>query len=248
MSLARKYRNPPVVEALCEIFFRGSEWDDTVIGQFYDRIQQEFPQKQQVQVQEAEFHFTPTGEATAGFRSSPRIQFRSRGGERIVQLGRDLLVVNQLAPYPRFEDWEPIIYSSLETYRQIAQPKGIARLGLRYINRIGVPGLPLALEELFTIYPRLPSGLGKDHGPFLVRMEVPRPSGHTVLLTFSTAPDGQTGSSYLLDLYDILRYDETGGFEDIPQQVKAAHANLEAAFETSITEKLRALFGPEGET
>ena len=33
----RKYRKPPVVEALCEIYFADSTWDDTVPGVFYER-------------------------------------------------------------------------------------------------------------------------------------------------------------------------------------------------------------------
>ena len=30
----KKYRNPPVVEALCEIYFVGSQWDNTIPGLF----------------------------------------------------------------------------------------------------------------------------------------------------------------------------------------------------------------------
>lgn len=32
--MGRRYKNPPVVEALCEIFFDGSQWDSTLTGLF----------------------------------------------------------------------------------------------------------------------------------------------------------------------------------------------------------------------
>ena len=31
----RRYQRPPIVEALCEVYFTGSQWDSTVPGLFY---------------------------------------------------------------------------------------------------------------------------------------------------------------------------------------------------------------------
>ncbi len=41
--LDRRYRKSPVIEALCEIYFSGSAWDETVPGAFYERWKNEFP-------------------------------------------------------------------------------------------------------------------------------------------------------------------------------------------------------------
>jgi uncharacterized protein (TIGR04255 family) len=249
MTSRRKYLKPPVVEALCEIYFAGSAWDDTVPGRFYDRIKADFTDKRQQEIHEAEVSFTAAGEAAAGVRRlSPRMQFATEKGDRMIQLGRDLLVVNQLRPYPRFDDWEPIIYRSLELYRELAQPKEITRLGLRYINRVIIPLPRIRMEDYFTVYPHLPASMGEEHGAFMVRFELPRQKGgHTVLVTFGSAPADKPGEiAHLLDFYDILRPSQTLSFESIQQEVRTAHDNIETAFEGSITGLLRALFKPEG--
>ncbi|RMH08650.1 MAG: hypothetical protein D6704_02710 [Nitrospirae bacterium] len=43
----RRYRKPPVIEALCEIYFAGSSWDETIPGAFYQQIKDDYPKKQQ---------------------------------------------------------------------------------------------------------------------------------------------------------------------------------------------------------
>lgn len=248
MSSRRRYRKPPVVEALCEIYFSGSAWDDTVIGRFYDRVKKDFPARRQLEIHEAEVRFGPVGEAAAGIRRlAPRIQFLTEAGDRLIQLGRDLLVVNQLRPYPRFEDWEPLFYSALEVYRDLARPEGIGRLGMRYINRVVIPQPAIRLADYFTIYPSLPASIGDKHGPFLVRVEVPAQKGaHTLLVTFGTAPTERPGeAAHLLDLYDSVERFEPLDFARVRDEVRNAHDNIEAAFEGSITDRLRALFEPE---
>ena len=249
MNTGRKYRKPPVVEALCELFFAGSAWDDTVPGRFYDRVKDRFPVKRQKAIQGAQFQLTDSGEAAAGIRQlPPRMQFLTEAGDRLIQLGRDLLVVNQLPPYPRFDDWAPMVPWALEVYRELAQPQAVAKLGIRYINRVVIPESRIALEDYFTVYPSLPAGLGDEHGKFMVRLEVPtRNGGHQVLVTFGSAPaDRREEIAFLLDLYDIFNPAEPFDLEDVQAQMRTAHENVEAAFEGSIQDKLRRLFEPEG--
>ncbi len=245
----RRYRKPPVVEALCEIYFADSTWDDTVPGAFYERVKQDFPEKRQREIQEAQIALGPAG-VTAGVRRLPPwMQFASEKGDRMIQIARDLLVVNQLRPYPHFEGWEPVVHSALEIYKELTQPGKILRLGLRYINRVVIPGAPVAMEHYFTIYPQLPKALGDTHGPFLVRVEVPQPDqGHTVLITFGTAPPRQPSQdeqNFMLDLYDILQLDKPLDEIELKEEIQRAHNNVVMAFEDSITDRLRHLFEAE---
>jgi uncharacterized protein (TIGR04255 family) len=179
----------------------------------------------------------------------PRIQFVSQKGDRIVQLARDLLVVNQLRPYPKFEDWEPAIHSSLATYRALARPKGVARLGVRYINRVVIPGDRVLMEKYFTVFPQLPKAMGDKHGAFMVRFETPSADRkHLVLITFASAPADKPGEqAFLLDIYDVYRPATPLPLEDVGKEVRKAHADVEAAFEGSITNELRNLFESEGQ-
>jgi uncharacterized protein (TIGR04255 family) len=245
----QRYRKPPVIEALCEIHFAQSSWDNTVPGAFYERVKDNFPEKRQRTIQEAQFKLGPE-QAAAGVRQLPPwMQFLSDEKHRIIQLAQDLLVVNQLAPYPHFEEWEPDVYRALRIYSELAQPKNVVRLGLRYINRVPIPGEQIQMEDYFTIYPNLPQRLGDMHGSFLVRVEVPQ-SGqhHTVVITFGTAPPPpaqDAGQAFMLDLYDLFAIHQPVDEETIKREIQCAHDNIVVAFEDSITERLRALLEPE---
>lgn len=246
----RKYRKPPVIEALCELYFTESAWDDTVVGRFYDLVKGDFPVKRQLEMQEAQVTLSTTGEAAAGLnRLAPRMQFVSSKGERMIQLSRDLLVVNQLRLYshPRFEEWEPVIYQALAHYRALAAPKSVNRLGVRYINRVVIPERSIHMEDYYQIYPQLPQFMGDSHGSFMIRVDITnQKGGHSVLVTFASAPPEKPGEiAHLLDLYDVARFGKMVQFDEISEQVRMGHENVEAAFEGSITEKLRILFEPE---
>lgn len=245
----RRYRKPPVLETLCEIYFADSAWDDTVPGAFYERVKNDFPQKRRREIQQAEIALGPA-EAKAGVRRLPPwMQFVSESGDRMIQIAENLLVVNQLRPYPHFEEWQPVVHDALQIYKELTQPKKVARLGLRYINRVVIPGARVQMEDYFTIYPNLPPGLGDTHGSFLVRVEVPQfEQGHTVLVTFGTVPPQQPGQDeqvFMLDLYDILQVDKVLEEVDIKEEILGAHNNIVMAFEDSITGRLRDLFEME---
>src|SRR5437763_1252782 len=230
----RRYRNPPVVEALCELFFEGSEWDDTVVGRFYDRVKEKFPKRRKVELQEAQFTFSDKGHTTAGIQSlPPQMQFLSEEGNSLLQLRRDLLVVNQLRPYPHFAVWEPNIYWALKMYWEMTKPKGIRRIGLRYINRIVIPEAPVRMEDYFNIYPQLPKQMGDIHGSFMIRVELPcAQKGHAVVVTFASAPPDQPGQiAHLLDLYGIFNASMPLNEHEVQTEIRTAHANLNTAFE-----------------
>ncbi len=245
----RKYKKPPVIEALCEIYFADSNWDDTISGRFYDRIKEQFPDKRQRDVQQARVEFQPQGGVSAAsIRRLPSwMQFISPPRGRMIQVAQNLVVVNQLKPYTRFADWEPTIHLALKTYSELARPRAIVRVGLRYINHIAVPGDRIRMEDYFRIYPKLPDPIGDTHGAFLVRAEAPSVvEGHQILITFGTAPAEPGRLAFLLDLYDIFQPDQPGaGFEDFPRVVAQAHQSVVAAFEGSLTDRLRKLLDEE---
>ena len=247
--LERSYRKPPVVEALCEIHFADSTWDDTIPGAFYEKVKNEFPKKQQREIQEAQIALG-RGTASAGVqRLPPWMQFVSEKGNLMIQVAENLLVVNQLRPYPHFAEWEPVVYQSLTVYSEVALPQRVAQIGLRYINWVEIPGTQIALEDYFTIYPQLPKSMGNAHGPFLVRVEVPQgEQGHIVLITFGThipPKPIKEKQVFMLDLYDIAKLDIRPDEIELKKQIQQAHDNVVMAFEDSITDRLRALFEME---
>ena len=133
-----------------------------------------------------------------------------------------------------------------EIYSEVAAPKAVQRLGLRYINDVHSPFAPdLKLEDYFTVYPQIPPSMGGRHGPYMLRMEMPtRNKGHVLFITFAMNPAKSTESlSFTLDLYDIFGQQFDYSIQEIERRVREAHDEIEPVFEHFITDKLRELFG-----
>ena len=243
--MAKRYRNPPVREALCEIYFMGSEWDHATQGRFYERIKDEFPIKQQVSEFVAEFKMTEQERAARVSEMQSRMRYGRPDGSRLIQLAPDLLVVNQLRPYPHFGDWRPVVSKMAGIYAGMAAPKTVRQIGLRYINEIVIPASgEVRLEEYFTVYPHIPETMGGKHGPYMLRLEMPTThQGHTLVITFAMGPPKSSGElTFTLDLYDTFMLPFGFSIAEIERRVDEAHGEIEQVFGNFSTEKLRALF------
>lgn len=245
-TTARHYDRPPIVEALVEVYFAGSQWDATIPGRFYERVKDRFPNiSSQVQF---EVTLASAGGAT-GPLTSERAQFRSPDGSRLVQVGRDLLVVNRLRPYSAFAEWRPDFIAMLTLYRELARPSSFQRVGVRYLNTISLPEQEVELSKYFELYPEVPEGLGSPHGAFLLRVETKPPAhpSHEFVATFGTSETDDAQPALLLDLYDTAKVPD-GALDRIEGLVDEGHVNVAAAFEHSITDEARLLFGERGVT
>ena len=131
----KRYRNPPIVEAICEFQFMSEKpWDLTLHGLIYDRVKGTYPNKKQLQGLEFELRPTPAGFEQKMLSSQSRTQFFSADEQSLIQVGPDLLVVNRRRPYSAWEDFKPRIREAFRVYDEIAKPKGFRRIGLRFLS------------------------------------------------------------------------------------------------------------------
>ena len=243
--MSRKYSRPPIVEALCEFQFVPEQpWDMTIVGLFYEKIKEEFPEKQQQTRFEIGFRKKEGGvEQKVG--SSPRMQFLSKDKTILVQTGPDLLVINHLRPYPTWHKFCPIILRNLKQYQKIACPKSFKRIGLRYINKIEIAEKSVELIDYFNYYPFLPEKLPQIHEAFNVRVEIPFAEGRDrlILTLASTLSEKPDSIAFVLDLDYVIVSPEKVEIEKIEEWIEKAHTEIENGFEACITEKCRDLFG-----
>jgi uncharacterized protein (TIGR04255 family) len=246
-KVGKRYKNPPVVEALCEIYFHDSKWDGTLPGLFFEKVRENYPKKKELEQVGVQVSVSKEAQATQVQREGRRIQFIKEDGSRLIQIENNLLVINQLRPYPRFEDWKPVIDEMLKHYSEVAQPKGIKQMGMRYINRIIIPVAKFKMEDYFNLYPQVPESLGAMHGKFMMRLEIPpKHKDHRLMVTFGTAPpESPETSAEMLDMYNIFVLPVAFPIEDVDKYIIEAHENIETAFENSITNKTRELFEKE---
>lgn len=245
--MSKKYSNPPIVEALCEFQLIPSQpWDMTIPGLLYEKIKCEFPVKQQQMGFGIGFQPKEGGiEQRVGM--SQRMQFFRPDKTALVQIGPDLLTVNCLKSYPKWEAFKPLIVNNLEIYQEVVKPKGFKRIGLRYINKIEFGRGPIELTDYFNYYPFIPTTLPQTHETFQVTIDIPYEEGHDhLLLSFaSMIPEKPDALSLLLDLDYIMAIPERIPLDQASNWIEKAHTTVENAFEACITDKCRSLFGKE---
>jgi len=243
--MERSNKNPPLAEALCEFqFIPNVPWDLTIPGLIYERIKDRFPGKKQQACIGIQLRPTQKGVEHKIEPAPPRVQFFNQEETALVQLAPDLLVVNQLKLYPGWSKFKSLIIDTFQVYREIANPKGIKRIGLRYINIFEFTSKDLRLDEYFNYYPSIPETMPKTLSSFLVRSEFPYSDGKEVLILqlASIIPSSPDLSSLVLDLDYAMITPEYISLDNIEEWVEKAHDEIERTFETVINDKARDLF------
>jgi uncharacterized protein (TIGR04255 family) len=242
------FENPPLIEVMCEFRFNaGLPWDWTVPGLVYSRVRHDFPDKHEQPAFELEL---PAGVLSPPINNVSRVQFLRKDRSALLQVGPNLLTVNHLRPYPTWQRFRALIAEQLEVYRNVAQPKSIQRIGLRYINRIEVPqlepGIPIEIEHYLIAAPGLPETLkGRTLVNFGQRVEIDirEAKGILVLQSSSVLPESEGNVAFLLDLDFITANGTDTDLADAMLWVERAHARIEEAFLACITAASRRLFG-----
>lgn len=245
-----QYRNSPVVEVVCEFqFVSDGEWDTTYPAKIHEIVKSQFPRHDTLKLSEVTMQLGGEN-ISQNVKVIERPRFLQEDEKAFIQIGQDLLAVNRLKPYPTWDLFFPLVIQAYTSYLQVAHPKGIKRIGLRYINRIVLPVPEIDLDDYFTMAPQIPAELPQVLSSYVVGMDIPFEAGHSNLkLRFtSVPPDSPTAVAALLDLDYSLTQPETLTLEQALDWVdKTAHIHVQEAFEACLTSKLKAAFEPETE-
>jgi uncharacterized protein (TIGR04255 family) len=249
----KQFKKPPLVEVFCEFFFEmpaGVEWDWFTVPTFYRNVRKEFPTRKQIATVGIEFRVAggaiPPEVERVG-PPTPRHRFISENGKTLVQLGENLLVVNQLPPYYGWERYEPIVAECFALYTRMWKPKNVARAAVHYIDKVDIPKLDVGIEEYFNLYPRLPDFPDSPATNVTVAYEVQGAAeGDILATTMRQHPSANPEGICFMLQWD---YVATGGLPARPAEVKtwlnAAHAFMSEAFRSALTPECLKLFDPE---
>ncbi|MBX3276439.1 MAG: TIGR04255 family protein [Acidobacteria bacterium] len=248
--MGREYKNPPIYEATCEFrFVPGKAWDVSFPDQVQQRLAADFPKKQTVQVFEASLTISSKAEdITLGqqpeLKKAKRLQARSEDGSSLMIIDADLLAISHLTPYPGWKHVLPLIERSLAAYREVAEPKGVHRIGLRYINRIEIPGSTVKLDDYFKFFPSIDWQLSPAFTGFAVLLQFPFDDRDFLNLQLASLGSKDAEAlAVLLDLDYFLAKSEGVAFDQWLEWLEQAHQRVEEGFEGCIRDSLRELFG-----
>lgn len=242
-----KYKNPPIVEVVCEFQFEpDTEWDIAMPGLIYEKVRDQFKNRKPAKVLSFDVNRDAEG-IRQTLETSDRVQFITVDERALIQVGAHLLSVNHFAPYPTWEEFRPMIAKGLSAYREVAAPENVRRVGLRYLNHLEFEGARINLEEHFKFRPELGDELSHDIGPFIVGVQIPDNDWRDMLkiqLTSTRTPqDGHLAVSLDLDYY--LQKPGAVPLNELSIWIEHAHSRIEDAFNACITEKTIQSLEPE---
>lgn len=246
--MGKKYLNPPITEALCQLQFDpNTEWDITVPGLLYERVKDRFPKRRQLQ--ELDIMIDPklglSQEVSRHTKPANRIQFWTEDAKTLIQVGPNLLVTNHLKPYTSWQEFLPNIKQGFEAYTSTTSAKVVQRAALRYINQIEFTETSIDLEHYFNYYPFIGKELPQLLGEFNIHIQIPYDNESNMTnLRLANAGNNKTDNLVItLDL-DYSTNEEAGlNVDDMYMWLNIAHDRLKELFEACITNKTRNMLG-----
>lgn len=239
-----KYKKPPLIEALCEFRFQKTGvFPNIILGRLYERLEKNFPTIKTYEdegVQVATDGISPTDAV-----KEERTRFMSGDKTRFIQVGAGFLVVNQLEPYKDYASFREFVRDTVDTYYEIAEPKGLQSISLRYINRVELTD-GQSLDEVFNIGFTVPQSFNCFPDMYFLRLEFDCHSGRDRLVViFATAPELENSvKAAILDFdYALVNADIING--GLLEWMDEAHDEIEEAFYACLTESALASFEPE---
>jgi uncharacterized protein (TIGR04255 family) len=248
-QMARHYKRSPLVEAVFEFMPISAELDDAGLAALR-LASSEYQDETVEQGVLQRVDFSPTGPVSSKTEARPPRYKRMHSSKTmLVQFSRELFCFNALVPYTHYLDYKPEIERLFSEYVRAARPRGVLFLGQRYLNRIMLPTDAADPSEYLALYPRMSPSTRRQKPMFLqIEAEQFAEGGHVLATLSYQGPDGATKRpTYVLDLY--ARTGERPAIDFLWPNVSTwhdfAHDALTKAFESSIEDEARSLFGLE---
>ena len=242
------YINPPITEISCEIRFnQQSPIDDSVISAFTTDIKQEYPQYAKTISKTIDITSDLSG-TEHKITETPVYQYETDDAQsRTVIDDARLLIQWKGKSYPTESKRLEMFQDVYEKYLAIIKPESISQIGLRYLNKIHVPGINPLLEDYFTLYPQL-SGTVLN---FIIGYDIANEESqsNSRIVLSPTLPDPGEQNAFLMDITVYLT--KPGSIavnkDSMVAWLQNAHAAGQKLFEQTITDKLREIFGVKNE-
>jgi uncharacterized protein (TIGR04255 family) len=238
------YERPPITEAVIELRF-AQAFPQTAIEDAAKRVRDEyFYQDPENMVQ---FTIGPTSEKSAQRVAWNGIKLSSLDRADVLMFRTNSFVCSRLAPYPGWDAFRARASRGWNEWKRVAGTPELARIGVRYVNRIDVPlqNNPLIrIEDYLNLFPRLPHQMPEPMAGYTMQVVTPlEPGNYTLTLSSSSIPSPLIGfASFVLDL-DVAREGTLPRRDDeIWKVLEEIRVHKNRVFEYCVTDQSRGLF------
>jgi uncharacterized protein (TIGR04255 family) len=240
-----QYRNPPIVEAICEFrFSHDTKWDPTITGLLYEKLKKEFPIKESRLEQEIQIKGDQKG-IKHRIIPTQKAVFLKENRLSLVQIGQNLLAINCLKPYPGWDAFRPQIKQAYDAISEITEITGIDRIALVYIDKMDIPEKQIDMKDYFKFYPQLGGELPQTHNNFVIGCDFPYNKNRDIckLQLTSALPEKKENLAFLLTTEYFLARKKSIPPAEAMDWINEAHTVLKGMFKGCITEKMENIFG-----
>ena len=244
-----KYKNPPITEALFDIRVEvPKKFDQSKFTQFYEKVKDQYPTKQQHIKWEAAFKLqddSPPKTQLDSKCTENGLLMRSSSNDKIVQARLDGFTFNKLKPYNGWENFSKEADSLWKEYVEIIKPTSIKRVALRFINLLEIP-LPFDdIKDYLLTSPDIAEGMPNAMSDFLLRLVIPEPETGNTLLLHETLDKSKNIPGVFPLIFDIdvfrevnLKLSEVDKLWGI---INSLREYKNCVFESTLTEKAKDL-------
>jgi uncharacterized protein (TIGR04255 family) len=245
MIATRHYPNAPITEAILDLRvsprpdIKSEELTKVIAGE-----ETAFAQAEPMHVITGQILLTDSATTSHPLNTQVGYVFRHKDGRYIHQARTDGFTISQLPKYSSWKDLEREGRRRWALYREVAQPIGISRAALRYVNRIDVAEPLTNIDDYLHTNPHIAAGLPQNIDGYFMQVSIPFPKIEgRAIITETIIPPATPGTvSIVLDI-DVFKQFLTPVTDDEAWSTLEKIHNLKnEIFEACITDKARELF------
>src|SRR3989344_6831786 len=246
--MSKTYKNPPLLEAVCEFRFELSGKASTKqVSAFYEKIKGSFPVSKKGKVGSIELKVEPDKSSGKNQMTHKENfyefdQYFSQDEKYSVQLDSGRVSINRVKPYTSWTDFFPMIKLVYSSYIQSFSPTKVLRIGLRYVNEIILSSENFVIQDYFNInasFPFFPKE--KQKSIFLGSVFEQEGERDAIKIQFTEKQMKKTSEkAFVLD-FDYFLATPPILSNRVEKWVEEAHNKIEGAFNGIISDKIKLL-------
>jgi uncharacterized protein (TIGR04255 family) len=245
MTEYEKFPRAPITEAVLELKTKNPpEMTLETLSSIYEDIHDTYPTKTarisfragfKIEEGKSPAIFEPTGDLIG-------YSFTSSDGKQIIQALTHGFVFSRLNPYERWDTFRDEARKLWRHYKNRANPQGITRIGLRYINRIQIP-LPITdFKDYVLTIPEIAPGISQSLSNFFMRLEIPQELPTMAIIMQTMEPVTSDNKLPLIFDIDVVREMTIESDDEAWECFENLRDLKNNIFSRSLTEKSKDLF------
>jgi len=245
LALYEIFPNAPITEAVIEILVKLPK--NIIISDLikcHDSLRSRFPEVVEQKLFKAGFQLGKRASTLPSKESAIGYLLKSSQDKKVVQSRLNGFAFSKLKPYENWKKFCAEAHELWKVYREIANPRKITRISLRYINRIEVPYPFKDFNEYILTSPQIAPNLPQAVSNFLMRLEIPNYDipAKAILIQTMEQPTQDKKLPLILDI-DVMRENEyIRNMDDVWADFESLHEFKNKIFFNSITDKTKELF------